>query len=197
MSKDGQKRERLLEAAYAELVEKGFNCVTLDAIALRAGVSKGITIYYFSSKGLLLEELFEWLTRRLLTRLQEAMEEEDPILRLERLIDKLFESPQANRAFYSAYFDFAAQSAHSLNLRRIRKEFYKQIGGLIRQTVSSGIECGILPIQDVDRAVVLIQVLVEGLMLRWLAEEMTDLHFPFYRESCLSEIFSIIGFRKT
>lgn len=196
MSKSEQKREKLLEAAYAELAEKGFNCVTLDAIAMRAGVSKGITIYYFNSKELLLEELFEWLTRRLLARLQ-AVEEEDPIERLKQLIEGLFESPQANRAFYSAYFDFAAQSAHSINLRRIRKEFYNQIGSLIRQTVCSGVERGNLPAQDVDRAVVLIQVLVEGLMLRWLAEEMTDLHFPFYRESCLSEALSIIGARKT
>ncbi len=188
------KRERLLEASYMELAEKGFSSVTLDAIALRAGVSKGIIIYYFSSKELLLEKLFEWLTKRLLSRLQEA--EGTPVARLEQLIDVLFESSQANRAFYSVYFDFAVQSTHSPSLRRIRKDFYSQISSLIRQIVVSGVEQSYFPAQDIDRAVVLIHVLVEGLMLRWLAEELLDLYFPFYKESCLSEVLHIVGYQK-
>lgn len=188
------KRERLLEAAYMELAEKGVNSVTLDAIALRAGVSKGIIIYYFSSKEALLEKLFEWLTQRLLARLQEI--QGDPVACLEQLIDALFESSQANRVFYSVYFDFAVQSTHSLSLRRIRKDFYSQISSLIRQIVLSGVEQGYFPAQDIDRAVVLTHVLVEGLMLRWLAEEPLDLYFPFYKESCLSEVLHIVGYRQ-
>ena len=45
-----ERRLSLLKAAFREVAEKGFSEVTLDDIARRAGVSKGVTLYYFDSK---------------------------------------------------------------------------------------------------------------------------------------------------
>jgi hypothetical protein len=44
-----ERRLALLKAAFREVAEKGFSEVTLDDIAKRAGVSKGVTLYYFDS----------------------------------------------------------------------------------------------------------------------------------------------------
>ena len=43
-------RRRILDAAYALLYERGFHRVALDAIALRAGVTKRTLYYHFRSK---------------------------------------------------------------------------------------------------------------------------------------------------
>ena len=45
-----ERRLALLKAAFREVAEKGFSEVTLDDIARRAGVSKGVTLYHFESK---------------------------------------------------------------------------------------------------------------------------------------------------
>ena len=55
-----ERRLSLLKAAFREVAEKGFSEVTLDDIARRAGVSKGVTLYYFDSKEALFREL--WAT---------------------------------------------------------------------------------------------------------------------------------------
>ncbi len=50
-------RAALLEAAAEISIEKGISGLTLDAVAERAGVSKGGLIHHFASKQVLLEEL--------------------------------------------------------------------------------------------------------------------------------------------
>src|SRR5262249_23617181 len=50
LAAEAERRLALLKAAFREVAEKGFSEVTLDDIARRAGVSKGVTLYYFDSK---------------------------------------------------------------------------------------------------------------------------------------------------
>lgn len=51
------RREELLEAALAVAVESGFGRITMDAVAHRAGISKGGLLYHFHSKARLIEAL--------------------------------------------------------------------------------------------------------------------------------------------
>jgi len=48
-------RSNLLKAANAVLLEQGANALTLDAVAGKAGVSKGGLLYHFPSKDALIE----------------------------------------------------------------------------------------------------------------------------------------------
>lgn len=54
-----QQRERLFHAALAVALERGFGHVTMDAVARRAGVSKGGLLYHFPSKTHLVRALLE------------------------------------------------------------------------------------------------------------------------------------------
>lgn len=51
------RREKLLEAALGVAVETGFGRITMDAVAQRAGISKGGLLYHFHSKARLIEAL--------------------------------------------------------------------------------------------------------------------------------------------
>ena len=66
-------RDALLDAYQALLLEEGQRATTLEAVAARAGVSKGGLLYHFRSKESLAEGLIERL-RVLLERNQEAMQ---------------------------------------------------------------------------------------------------------------------------
>ncbi|NHU86254.1 TetR/AcrR family transcriptional regulator [Kocuria sp. JC486] len=59
MSRKPVARDRLLEAFQAILVDDGERAATLDAVAARAGVSKGGLLYHFANRGELVQALLE------------------------------------------------------------------------------------------------------------------------------------------
>jgi AcrR family transcriptional regulator len=56
-------RDRILEAGYALAGQSGVAAVTLDAVANRAGVSKGGLLYHFPSKEALVSGMVDGLCR--------------------------------------------------------------------------------------------------------------------------------------
>jgi len=56
-------RDRILEAGYAVAGQSGVAAVTLDAVANRAGVSKGGLLYHFPSKEALVSGMVDGLCR--------------------------------------------------------------------------------------------------------------------------------------
>lgn len=63
------RREQLFAAAVEVLAEQGFQGATADAIARRAGVSKGLLWHYFDDR----DDLLEQTARRTLTTLLHAV----------------------------------------------------------------------------------------------------------------------------
>jgi AcrR family transcriptional regulator len=63
-----ERREQLMAAAVEVLAERGYRGATADAIARRAGVSKGLLWHYFAD----LDELMEMTARRTLEKLSTA-----------------------------------------------------------------------------------------------------------------------------
>ena len=62
MTKDSSKtKKKLLEAATQVVKEKGASCLTLDAVAKQAGVSKGGLLYHYPSKTALLTAMITHL----------------------------------------------------------------------------------------------------------------------------------------
>src|SRR5260370_14575878 len=96
---EAERRLSLLKAAFREVAEKGFSHVTLEDIALRAGVSKGVTLYYFSSKEDLFRELFSWLIDSIQQRMREAVDAvADPVEKVRALLAPSFPAPPQTRA---------------------------------------------------------------------------------------------------
>jgi len=65
MSPPASSREIILEAAEAVVLESGARHMTLDAVAARAGVSKGGLLYHFPTKEALLRAMLERLRNQL------------------------------------------------------------------------------------------------------------------------------------
>jgi len=58
-SSDGNKREKILDAAVVEIARRGFNQTTVAMIAKRAGVADGTIYLYFQNKEEILFSLFD------------------------------------------------------------------------------------------------------------------------------------------
>jgi AcrR family transcriptional regulator len=126
------RRTQLLDAAGSIIVQRGFDSLTMEALADAAGVSKGLGYAYFDNVDDVVRSLWDRELERLYRRLGDALNEHGP-----------FE--EQIRASVSAYFDlveergslFEVLSAHlagpaSRSERRRRQPFVREVAGLVQ-----------------------------------------------------------------
>jgi AcrR family transcriptional regulator len=163
--------------------------VTLDDIARRAGVSKGVTLYYFDSKDDLFHELFGWLIDSIHARMREAVAaEDDPVAKLKALVGFIFPSPSKNRAFFRAFVDFSGLAARRDVFREVNARFYAGCREIDGGIVEDGIRRGVFAVRDAKEAGSTMRAIFDGLMLQWLSESDLEATFATYRERCEREL---------
>ncbi len=186
---EAERRLALLKAAFREVSEKGFSEVTLDDIARRAGVSKGITLYYFDSKEDLYRQLFVWLTDSIHARMREAVAaEKEPVAKVRALVALIFPSPSKNRAFFRAFLDFCGLAARRDGFREVNERFYAGCRDIDAGIVEEGMRQGVFLVRDRLEAGSTMRAIFDGLMMQWLSEKDPDSTFAGYRERCEREI---------
>jgi AcrR family transcriptional regulator len=192
--REEERRLTLLKAAFREVAEKGFADVTLDDIARRAGVSKGVTLYYFSSKEDLFRRLFGWLVDSIHARMREAVSERsDPVEKLRALVAITFPSPSKNRAFFRAFVDFCGLAARREGFREVTERFYRGCREIDGAIVEDGIRRGIFARREAASAASTVRAIFDGLMMQWLAEADPEGTFPAYRQQCERELLRYLA----
>lgn len=191
--REEQRRLTLYKAAFREVAEKGFADVTLDDIARRAGVSKGITLYYFSSKEDLFRRLFGWLVDSIHARMREAVSESsDPLDKMRALVAITFPSPSKNRAFFRTFVDFCGLAARREGFREVTARFYRGCREIDGEIIEEGMRRGIFARREAESAASTVRAIFDGLMMQWLAEEDLESSFPAYRERCERELLGYL-----
>jgi AcrR family transcriptional regulator len=119
-------RERIIDAAEQVVVERGARHLTFDAVASKAGVSRGGILYHFPDKEALLKGMLDRLIERAAERrakkraeLAEGMEREIAA----HVFSSLEEDDKAERACAAALF---ASGAHDPGLLAPVKEKYRK-----------------------------------------------------------------------
>lgn len=188
-SQEAERRLALLKAAFREVAEKGFSEVTLEDIARRAQVSKGVTLYYFDSKEDLFRQLFGWLIDSIHQRMREAVGAvEDPVEKVRALVALIFPSPSKNRAFFRAYVDFCGLASRRESFRQIDERFYSGCREIDRGIVDEGMRRGVFSVRDPDEAASTLRAIFDGLMLQWISEKDPEASFTAYRDRCEREL---------
>jgi len=195
VSHETERRLSLIKAAFREVAEKGSSEVTLEDIARRAGVSKGVTLYYFASKEDLLRQLFRWLTDSIHARMREAVEAVDqPVEKVRALVALIFPSPSKNRAFFRAYVDFCGLAARREGFREVGERFYTGCREVDRGIIVEGMRRGAFPVRNADEAASTMRAVFDGLMMQWLSEPDLEASFPSYRDRCERELLAYLTF---
>jgi AcrR family transcriptional regulator len=179
-----RRREALVKAGYAEILEKGIQGTTLDSVVARANSSKGGALYYFPTKEDLLYGVLDWLLRQLNQTLNEiAQSQEPPRARLASELEVLFHSAEVNRKLYLVLFDFVSFGARVKRFRTLFADFFENC----RQRDTAIVEAGIRQqqfrrVNPMDAAAT-IRGLVDGLCLQWLMGPETA-PIEVYRDRC-------------
>jgi len=181
-----RRREALVKAGYAEILEKGISGTTIDSVVTRAGSSKGAALYYFRTKDDLLYAVFEWLLSQIDRTLDEvANSDQSPRARLASELEVLFHSPDVNRKLYFVLLEFTTVSLRSERFRSAWAAFFDRCRNRDMGIIQEGIrqqQFRNVNAEDVART---IRALVDGYCLQWIAGE-SAASLESYRDCCRS-----------
>jgi AcrR family transcriptional regulator len=166
-----RRRDVLVRAGYAEILEHGIQGTTLDAVVARAGSSKGGALYYFPTKEDLLSGVLEWLLRQLNRTLDEVLRAQDSARgKLNSELEVLFHSAEVNRKLYLVFFDFVALGTRQERFRTLLVKFFEECLRRDVGIVELGVEEQQFRRVSPQDAAATIRALVDGYCLQWLLD---------------------------
>ena len=179
-----RRRDALVKAGYAEILEKGIQNTTIDSVVERAGSSKGGALYYFPTKEDLFFGVLEWLLGQVNRSLDEVVHAEaSPRARLAAELELLFHSADVNRNLYLVLYDFVPLGARMDRFRRLFSDFFERCRQRDAMIVEEGIRQKVFRrVRPMDAAMT-IRALVDGYCLQWLANP-DDVPIESYRDYC-------------
>lgn len=187
-----RRKQALIKAGYAEILEVGIQGTTLDSVVARAESSKGGALYYFPTKEGLLFAVLEWLLSQLNRTLDELAEtQESPRARLVSELEVLFHSAEVNRKLYLVFFDFVTLGARSERFRALFAEFFDNCRRRDAQIIEEGVKLQQFRRVHPEDAAATIRALVDGYCLQWLMGP-EDVPVEVYRDRCRAVLGSYL-----
>lgn len=121
--KTQDKRERILQAALKVISEKGYQAATMEMIAERADVSKGLVYRYYESKETLVRELVNSMFDRLAERINDAVHQDLDALDIIQIhVRNYLEFIERNKDFYTMILN-----ARDIMGPTARAEYYTRV----------------------------------------------------------------------
>lgn len=179
-----RRRDTLVKAGYAEILEKGIQGTTLDSVVARAGSSKGGALYYFPAKEDLLCGVLEWLLRQLNRSLDEVVRAQSSARgKLVSELEVMFHSAELNRKLYLVLFDFVALGSRLERFKSLFGAFFAACQRRNAEIVELGVRERQFRRVNPQDAAATIRALVDGYCLQWLMGP-KDVPIETYRDRC-------------
>lgn len=179
-----RRREALIKAGYAEIIEKGIQALTIDSVVARAESSKGGALYYFHTKEDLLYAVLGWLLAEMSRALDDIAEGGgSPRERLAAELQVLFHSAEVNRSFYLVLFDFLTVASRAERFRGLVAGFFEECMRRDARIVEEGVKRGEFRRVSPDTAAATLRALVDGYCLQWLMNP-GEPPIEVYRDRC-------------
>lgn len=161
----------LIRTTYGLIGEKGV-AVSLEEIASKAQVSKGVILYYFKTKENLVLSTMEWVLSQVAEQIRSAvLRARTPEGKIRAMLDVIFVSPDSNRQFYLNYLELVAHASRSHRFGRLSATFRSIVNGLYAEVIRFGVEQRRFSVSDVEEAALAVRAIIDGLFLEWLQEE--------------------------
>lgn len=187
-----RRREALVRAGYAEIVDKGIHGMTLDSVVVRAGTSKGGALYYYRTKEDLLFAVLQWLLGQLDHTLDEIAQAREPArARLASELEVLFHSEDVNRKLYLVVFDFVSLAARSKRFQKPFQDFFANRRKADINIIEEGIRDQQFRRVRPEETASAIRALVDGYCLQWLLG-VEDATLQTYRDRCRAVLGSYL-----
>ena len=179
-----RRRDALVKAGYAEILEKGIQGTTLNSVVGRVGSSKGGALYYFPAKEDLLWAVLEWLLRQLNQSLDEVVRAQSSARgKLVSELEVMFHSAELNRKLYLVLFDFVALGSRLERFKSLFGAFFAACHRRNAEIVELGVRERQFRRVNPQDAAATIRALVDGYCLQWLMGP-EGVRIETYRDRC-------------
>lgn len=164
-----ERREVTVETVIDLAAEQNPTDITTGAIAKRMGVTQGALFRHFPSKDAILQAVMEWVSERLLARIDRATSgAASPLDAMEAAftahIEFISEHPGVPRMLFGEL-----QRAEQTMARRMAQTLIQQYGKRLGRLVAAGKQCGQLSATlDEKAAVTLFIGTIQGLVMQSL-----------------------------
>ncbi len=191
-----EKQEHLVRTGYQVFSEQGIDGGSLQEIADRAEVSKGLILYHFGSKERFVLATMEWALHRTAERIRRSLAQAaSPEDRISAMLDAIFYDAEANRQFYLTYLDLLGQVARRDTFGQVNDTFRTIVNALYRDVVRQGADEGVFDVADLDEAAHSVRAIIDGTFLLWLQESDWRRLHPVYRDRCRRTLLAYLGVR--
>lgn len=183
----------ILRAAYQVMARSGSSRLSLQDIADVAGVSKGLILYHFKSKSLVLQKAMQWAVLETARRIYRSFDLPGGSDRLGLLLDAIFVSPEANRDFQLVYLDLIEYSVREQTFADLPATNRQIMEGLYAEVLTRGVEAGIFDVDDIEEAAMTMRVIIDGTFVQWLQRPDWEVSHAGCKERCRRTLAKVLN----
>ena len=162
---------QIVEAAVEIIAEKGIKEATLDAVAKKAGLSKGGLIHYFPTKKDLIEAAVKGFFARIFERGKEIRDKiDDPYEQLASFTWLYDRNDPDNFRGYRMFFEIMTIASANEEYRQI---FHQWVNGwveLLKASIEKGVKRGDFQVENPEEAAKTISAVYQGVASRWFLD---------------------------
>lgn len=175
-----KQKEKIFKAAVNCFNDKGYYETTIDDIAARVKVSKGLIYYYFDSKKDLFLELFQYRVSRYFQQIKKYIQgEKYPDVRLKMFINKSSEILEDNEDFFKFCLEFLSLGVREPEIRNVMTIFYKDSIDTFKGLLEEGVKSGRFKDLGSDRVARTIYFLFMGVFFTYFS---VNVDFDLYKQ---------------
>jgi AcrR family transcriptional regulator len=166
-----KRKEQIIKATCQCIVEKGYNTCTMQDIAAKTGLSKGMIHYYFATKENLLISVMENLVNQWDKVIADKLNGiKDPHQAIWGLLDACAEIAQ-DGVSYNMLVKFWAEMGQKKAFEEVNANFYSHYRKMIKEIIEEGINQGQFNAINAYLLATIIISIIDGLSLQWLFDK--------------------------
>ena len=159
-------QEAIMHATYRALCTHGYANLTMQSIADEFDKTKGVIHYHYDTKQDLLVAFLEYLLDAFERNIA-VDERDDPVTRLEALVETLLFGPPERGEFdhwelTTAMLEIRSEAPHNAEFRRQLSHNYETVEAMVIAIVEEGIEQGVFRDVDPEEVATLLLTAING-----------------------------------
>lgn len=159
-----QRRAAILDAAVAEVADRGFARTTTRHVAARAGVTHGLLHHYFPDHQSLLAAAFEKMALEETDEVAETLSSDlDPLAQLREITEPY--GPGGGADAYRFWLEAWSEAAHSPTMRATSERLSVTWHELVRGVIERGNAAGVFRCADPDETAWMVVALSDAYAL--------------------------------
>ena len=161
-----ERRERILRSTVDVVRARGFAGTRVSDIAEAAGTSQGLVLYHFGSLAGALSQALTLLEDEFYLDLEHDLREQDgPTERLRHMAD-LGAGMGPAVGDWRLWLEIWVRALHEDDARATRESLDRRWRSALREVISEGVTTGVFDPPDIDRAVLRLASLMDGLAIQ-------------------------------